>query len=121
MTLHSLSEVLHRRFQHREYEEPQLVLIDGGKGQLSSAVAVLKDMGFSHIPIAAIAKARVASNFLSEQVQSSEERFFLPNRKNPCVFSSTSPAFRILTQLRNEAHRFALSYHRKLSNKSIFK
>ncbi|HPI40659.1 MAG TPA: excinuclease ABC subunit UvrC [Pseudobdellovibrionaceae bacterium] len=110
----SMLEVLKRRFQHNEWEDPQLVLIDGGKGQLNIAVKALMEVGKSHIPIASIAKSRTLADFESKEVKTTEERFFLPGRQNPVLFKTNSVAFQILTGLRDEAHRFAINYHRKL-------
>ncbi|AGH95253.1 excinuclease ABC subunit UvrC [Pseudobdellovibrio exovorus] len=110
----SMYEVLKRRFAHEEYEEPQLIVVDGGKGQLSMAVKILEEIGKTHIPVVGLAKARTLSDFKSDEVQSTEERFFLPNRSNPVVFKTNSEAYQILTGLRDEAHRFAITYHRKL-------
>lgn len=110
----SMYEVLKRRFAHEEYEEPQLIVVDGGKGQLSMAVKILNEIGKTHIPVVGLAKARTLADFKSEEVQSTEERFFLPNRSNPVVFKTNSEAYQILTGLRDEAHRFAITYHRKL-------
>lgn len=110
----SMREVLTRRFAHSEYDDPDLIVIDGGKGQLNIGVAVLKELGRSDLPIVGLAKARTLGEFHDSSVESSEERFFLPGRQNPVVFRSTSEAYRILVGIRDEAHRFALNYHRKL-------
>lgn len=109
----SMHEVLTRRFSHKEWDEPQLIVIDGGKGQLAVAQKVLKELG-KEIPIVGLAKARTQSGFAAPTVESSEERFFIPGRANPVVFKPASQAFQILIGIRDEAHRFALSYHRKL-------
>ena len=113
----SIKEVLSRRLKHTEYKEPDLLIVDGGKGQLSQAVQVLKELRYTHIPVVAIAKARVKSDFSAKQIQSGKEKFFLPNRKNPVTFSSHSKALPLLTYIRDEAHRFAISYYRRLSQK----
>ena len=110
----SMYEVLKRRFGHDEYEEPQLIVVDGGKGQLSMAVKILKELNKTHIPVVGLAKARTESDFKSSDVSSTEERFFLPGRANPVVFKTNTDAYQILTGLRDEAHRFAITYHRKL-------
>ena len=118
----SMKEVLSRRLNHAEYEDPQLILLDGGKGQLSIAVEVLKELGRENIPIAALAKAR--SQFSKKEkidpslATHSEERFFLPGRKNPVIFKPQSQPFQILVSLRDEAHRFAITHHRKLRTKN---
>ena len=136
----SMKEVLSRRLHHTEHEDPQLILIDGGKGQLGVVVEVLKELGRDDIPVVALAKARSLFSQkqkkikLKKKAQSkevsgskaitatqndhSEERFFLPGRKNPIVFKSQSQPFQILVSLRNEAHRFAITHHRKLRSKS---
>ena len=97
----SMKEVLERRLHHTEYDLPQLILVDGGRGQLNVSCRVLKEMGQGEIPVVGMAKGKAQK----------EERFFLPNRKNPVIFAS-SEALQILIQVRDEAHRFAIVYHR---------
>lgn len=110
----SMYEVLSRRFKHTEYEDPQLVVIDGGKGQLSQAIKILSEIGRSDIPVVGLAKARTESDFQKAEVESTDERFFLPGRQNPVIFKNNSEAQHILVGIRDEAHRFAITYHRKL-------
>ncbi len=110
----SMYEVLKRRFLHDEYDEPHLIVVDGGKGQLSQAVKILKELNKTHIPVVGLAKARTVANFQAEEVASSEERFYLPGRANPVVFKTNTEAYQVLTGIRDEAHRFAITYHRKL-------
>jgi excinuclease ABC subunit C len=110
----SMYEVLSRRFKHTEYEDPQLVVIDGGKGQLSQAMKILAEIGRSDIPVVGLAKARTESDFQKAEVESTDERFFLPGRQNPVIFKNNSEAQHILVGIRDEAHRFAITYHRKL-------
>lgn len=110
----SMYEVLSRRFTHSEYEDPQLIVIDGGKGQLSQAIRILEEIGRKDIPVVGLAKARTESDFQKQEVESTEERFFLPGRQNPVVFKNNAEALHILTGIRDEAHRFAITYHRKL-------
>lgn len=116
----SMKEVLTRRLQHDEWEEPDLILVDGGKGQLSFAMKALKDLNKEHIPIAGLAKERVKGSFKEEDVERTNERFYLPGRQNPVVFQTSSEAFRILVSLRDEAHRFAITYHRLLREQNFF-
>jgi excinuclease ABC subunit C len=113
----SMKEVLSRRFKHTEWPDPQLILVDGGKGQLSMALKALQEVGRDDIAIASIAKARTQSNFKADEVYSTEERFFLPGRSNPVKFSKYSEEYKILTGLRDEAHRFAIEFHRKRREK----
>lgn len=110
----SMKEVLSRRFQHTEYDDPQLIVVDGGKGQLSAACKILKEIGREDVPVVGLAKARVQGEFSDSEVLSSEERFFIPGRQNPVVFKNNSEAHHILVGIRDEAHRFAITYHRKL-------
>lgn len=116
----ALMEVVTRRLGHEEWEEPDLMVIDGGKGQLNAVVKVLKDLGKSYIPVVGLAKERTKRNFQGEQVEKSAERFYLPGRQNPVTFAEGSEAFKILVGLRDEAHRFAISFHRKLRDDKSF-
>ncbi|MBC7465539.1 MAG: excinuclease ABC subunit UvrC [Bdellovibrio sp.] len=113
----SMYEVLKRRFLHDEYEEPQLIVVDGGKGQLSQAVKILKELRKNHIPVVGLAKARTEANFEAAEVESTEERFYIPGRANPVVFKTNSDAYQILVGLRDEAHRFAITFHRERRDK----
>lgn len=110
----SMYEVLTRRFKHAEYDDPDLLVVDGGKGQLAVAVRVLQEIGRSDIPVVGLAKARTQSNFQQQEVAATEERFFLPGRQNPVIFKNNAEALHILAGIRDEAHRFAITYHRKL-------
>ena len=108
-------EVLRRRF-HRalEAEEgvaeelrwrlPDLVVIDGGLGQVNAARGVLDSLGLADMPVIGLAKER--------------EEVFLPGLPQPLVLPATSQALYLLQRLRDEAHRFAVTYHRKLRAKS---
>lgn len=110
----SMKEVLERRFKHTEYEEPQLIVVDGGKGQLQVAVRLLQELGKQEIPVVGLAKARAQGTFQDAEVTATEERFFLPGRSNPVIFRPSTEAFQILVGIRDEAHRFAITYHRKI-------
>lgn len=117
----SLHEVLTRRLQRGldESNLPDMILIDGGKGQLGVLTAVLGDFSLADkIGAVGIAKSRVLANVRGKVVERSEERFFLPGRKNPVNFRSGSACLFLLERLRDEAHRFAITYHRKLRNKA---
>jgi len=109
----SMYEVLSRRFKHTEYEDPDLLVVDGGKGQLSQAVRILQEINKTNVPVVGLAKARTQSNFQDQDVKSTDERFFLPGRSNPVTFKSNAEALHILTGIRDEAHRFAITFHRK--------
>ena len=98
----SIHEVVHRYFDRRVRDEkplPDLVVIDGGKGQLSAAHAALEGLGLSDRPLISLAKR--------------EEEVFMWGREEPLKLSRRSPALRLLQQARDEAHRFAVTYNRK--------
>jgi excinuclease ABC subunit C len=106
----SMKEVVTRRYGREEsLAQPDLILIDGGLGQLAAALEGLKEAGQSGLPILGLAKAR----------GDKEERVFLAGRKNPIVLRATSPATHLLQHIRDEAHRFAITFHRKLRGKSL--
>lgn len=104
-----MAEVVRRRFGHDEDfgGMPDLVLIDGGKGQLSSALAAMNAAGYGSVPVVSLAKERVRGGRTVFR-----ERIFLPGRKNPVVLPANDPVLLLLMRVRDEAHRFALSYHR---------
>ncbi|MFA6243167.1 MAG: helix-hairpin-helix domain-containing protein, partial [Candidatus Hydrogenedentales bacterium] len=110
-----MREILLRRFKRaiEESDLPDLVLIDGGKGQLGVATTVLKDLGIEDLDTAGIAKSRAL-----EEGGHSPERFFLPGRANPVILPQNSPVVLYLARIRDEAHRFAITYHRKRRGKS---
>lgn len=106
----SMKEVVTRRYGREEsLAQPDLILIDGGLGQLAAALEGLKEAGQPGLPILGLAKAR----------GDKEERVFLAGRKNPIVLRATSPATHLLQHIRDEAHRFAITFHRKLRGKSL--
>lgn len=109
----SMEEVLERRFSHKEWELPDLIVIDGGRGQLNAALKILEKLQLK-IPICGLAKARTESDFQNEEIVSTEERVFLPGRQNPLSFRQNSEGMHILAGIRDEAHRFAITYHRKI-------
>ncbi|HRK03348.1 MAG TPA: UvrB/UvrC motif-containing protein, partial [Oligoflexia bacterium] len=112
----SLREVLGRRFEN-DQSLPDLVVIDGGKGQLSQAEAIFKELGVVGVDLVSIAKARTERDFGASEVKASFERIFKPGQKNPIMLKPATGAFRVLTQVRDEAHRFAITFHRKVRAK----
>ena len=118
----ALKEVLSRRLKHKEYKEPDLILIDGGRGQLKAVKKILTDLKKEDWPLASLAKDRVkGERGYDSQTKSTGERFYLPGRKNPVLFPSHSKALKILLHLRDEAHRFAIASHRKKRAKMFLK
>jgi excinuclease ABC subunit C len=106
----SMQEVVMRRYRDSEnLTKPDLVLIDGGLGQLSAAIEALKQAGQPDLAIIGLAKAK----------GDKEERIFIPGRKNPIVLRANSPATHLMQRIRDEAHRFAITFHRKLRGKAL--
>jgi excinuclease ABC subunit C len=105
-----MHEVLTRRFAERgekeQYEAlPDLLVVDGGKGQLSSACRALEEMGMrKRVPVVGLAKQH--------------EWLFTPEDKDPVILPPGSKGLSLVTHLRDEAHRFAITYHRKLRGKT---
>ena len=117
----SMQEVLHRRLSRglREDNLPDMILIDGGKGQLSAAEQTIAELGLEkELDLVSIAKSRVKRNVRGHAVERSEERFFRPGRKNPIILRSGSAPLFMLERLRDEAHRFAITHHRRLRHKA---
>ena len=125
----SMREVLNRRFKHLKQdgspstplgketvtnkvpsawdEIPDLVIIDGGKGQLSVAIDVLRDLGRAEIPLCGLAKR--------------EEELFVKDFSEPILLPRNSEALYLVQRIRDEAHRFAITYHRRLRRKNSIK
>ena len=101
-----MEELLTRRLKMIESDpEPDLIVIDGGKGQLGMACGVLEKLDLTHIPIIGLAKEF--------------EEIYLPNTKRPIIIPKNNKALHLLQQVRDESHRFAITYHRKLRSKNI--
>jgi excinuclease ABC subunit C len=114
-----MREVLSRRFRDgTAAPQPDLIIVDGGIGQLGILAAVISELGIDGIDLAGLAKSRVESDVGSAQVERSDERVFLPGRKNPVLLRQNSPSLLLLARIRDEAHRFAIEYHRKLRGKA---
>lgn len=114
-----MHEVLARRFAPgREDGLPDLIVVDGGLGQLSVLMAVLRELGVEGVAAAALAKSRVEKGMMAEEIERSAERVFLPGRKNPVVLRQNSPPLLLLARIRDEAHRFAITHHKKLRGKA---
>jgi len=117
----SLYEILKRRSERavRDNEFPDLWVIDGGKGQLNVALEVLREMKLSEqIDCVSLAKQHVLNDRRQREVAKSDERVFLPNRKDPVVLPKNSTALFLLVRIRDEAHRFAITYNRELRRRA---
>ncbi|HLG73454.1 MAG TPA: excinuclease ABC subunit UvrC [Chloroflexota bacterium] len=109
----SMKEVLKRRFRRANAAEddmsswgrlPDLIVIDGGKGQLGAAVEALAEVGIDSVPVAGLAKER--------------EELFLPGNPDPILLPATSQGLYLVQRIRDEAHRFAITYHRSVRAKT---
>jgi excinuclease ABC subunit C len=113
-----LQEVFSRRFSPQRIDQwglPDLVVVDGGIGQLNSALAIIEELGLrDRLPVVSLAKSRVQGDGKDASVERSEERVFLPGRRNPVKLRQDSAPLRLLAAIRDEAHRFAIEYHRSL-------
>lgn len=106
----SMQEVIERRYTRLKEENqplPDLIMVDGGKGQLSSAVEILDGLGYSNYNIIGLAKRL--------------EEVFLPGNSNPELIPKTSSGLKLLQQVRDEAHRFAITFHRVRRSKRTIK
>ena len=106
----SMKEVLTRRLSRlgeKGWDKPDLIIIDGGKGQLSSVMKVVKDMGVTGIDFVSLAKR--------------QEEVFLPNKSKSILLPRESSALFLIQRIRDEAHRFAITFHRKLRSKNSIK
>jgi excinuclease ABC subunit C len=104
----SMQEVVERRYARLLQEKsilPDLIIVDGGKGQLSSAIEVLRKLKLDSVPIIGLAKRL--------------EEVFLPNQDESLQLPRTSSGLRLMQQLRDEAHRFAVTFHRSVRTKRI--
>ena len=106
----SMKEVLTRRLSHlgeKNWDKPDLIIIDGGKGQLSSVMQIIEELGVKGIDVVSLAKRN--------------EEVFLPKNSKPIILPRKSSALFLFQRIRDEAHRFAITYHRKLRSKSATK
>jgi len=103
-----LQEVLFRRLKRvkeKHDPSPDLIVVDGGAGQLSAARAVLRELDLLHLPVIGLAKQK--------------EEIYLPEQSEPLTLSKSSQGLRFLIRLRDEAHRFAVAYHRKIRGRRM--
>lgn len=106
----SMKEVLTRRLKRlgeKNWDKPDLMIIDGGKGQLSSVMQIIEELGIEGIDVVSLAKKH--------------EEVFLPNKSDPVILPQNSSALFLFQRIRDEAHRFAITYHRTLRSKSMTK
>jgi len=113
-------EVLKRRYRDPE-NLPDLLMVDGGKGQLHVALTVLKELGIDGIDAIGFAKAGRDSDRRRGGIQKEEDRAYIPGRKDPLYLSRYPGTLRFLQRVRDEAHRFAVTHHRRVKEKADFR
>ena len=110
-----MSEVITRRYKRLAQEKklfPDLVLVDGGKGQLSSTVSAIKKLRKEGYALPKLSLAGIAKR---------NEELFLPGKSDPIVLEKDAPGLHIVQHIRDEAHRFAITFHRQSRNKKVLK
>ena len=116
-------EVMTRRYTRafKEDDFPDLTVVDGGKGQLSIARRVFDELGVDRVDVIALAKGRKKANGRYESKSNLDERIFVTDNADPIVLDQDSLDLRLLVNIRDEAHRFALAYHKKLRKEQYYK
>jgi excinuclease ABC subunit C len=112
-------EMLKRRFARgkEDADLPDLIVVDGGRGQLAMALTAMTELGIDGVNAVGLAKMRVQAAARSSEIERSEERVFLPGQSNPVILKRNSNALFLLQRVRDEAHRFAITHHRKLRSR----
>jgi len=116
-------EVLTRRYSRafREDDFPDLAVIDGGKGHLRIAKRVFDELGVDRVDVIALAKGKMKDIGNDGSKKKLDERVFICDRANPIILNQQSSELRLLVNVRDEAHRFALAYHKKLRKEQYYK
>lgn len=100
----SMAEIMRRRYGgYKDWPMPDLIIIDGGKGQLNAGLPIIREMGVVNVPVIGLAK-RI-------------EEIFVEGKKDSIILSHHSPELQLIQYIRDEAHRFAITYHRNLRSK----
>lgn len=115
-----MHEVLTRRYKRavEEGDLPNLIMVDGGKGQLGVALKVFEELAIGNVDLIALAKGRKEDKVSGEGIG---EQIFVPYMPDPIVPTPSSPELLFLDKVRDEAHRFAITYHRKLRDKEYYR
>jgi excinuclease ABC subunit C len=116
-------EVLLRRYQkaNEKNDLPDMVLLDGGRGQLNVAQEVFKELRIEEVDLISLAKERVVEGSRLSRLRKTEEKVFHPQYKEPFILGRHSPALHLLDRIRDEAHRFAISYHKKVRGRETLR
>jgi len=115
-------EVLTRRYTRAFKEDnfPDLAIVDGGKGQLGIAVKVFEELGIDRVDVIALAKGKKKDVGSAASKQKTDERIFVCGKSEPIVLDQDSSELMLLANIRDEAHRFAITYHKKLRKKQYY-
>jgi excinuclease ABC subunit C len=116
-------EVLLRRYRKglENDDLPDLVLLDGGKGQLNVAVEVFKELSITDVDLISLAKERTVDGSDPSRIEKTEEKVFLPQHKAPVILGRHSSLLLFLDRVRDEAHRFAITHHKKIRARETIK
>jgi excinuclease ABC subunit C len=116
-------EVLLRRYQKvaEKNDLPNLVLLDGGRGQLNVAQEVFKELKIEEVDLISLAKERAIEGSPLSRLGKTEEKVFHPQYKEPFVLGRNSPILHLLDRIRDEAHRFAITYHKKVRGRETLR
>jgi excinuclease ABC subunit C len=117
----SIYEVVSRRLKRGAAENslPDLLVIDGGAGQLSMALQARDELGLG-VEIVALAKMRTESEVMSADITRKPERLFIPGRDESLLLEEGAPLTRFLSRIRDEVHRFVITFHREKRAKRVF-
>jgi excinuclease ABC subunit C len=116
-------EVLLRRYQKtsKEMDLPDLVILDGGRGQLNVALEVFKELNMKEVDLIGLTKERVVKGLPPSRLRKIGEKIFHPHYKEPLSLEKHSPVLHFLDRIRDEAHRFAITYHKKVRKRGTLK
>jgi excinuclease ABC subunit C len=116
-------EVLLRRYQKgvEEGDLPDLVLVDGGRGQLNVAQEVFKELKVKEIDLISLVKERTIEGPRPSRLRKTDEKVFHPQYKEPILLGKHSSLLHFLDRIRDEAHRFAITYHKKVRSRETIK
>jgi excinuclease ABC subunit C len=116
-------EVLLRRYRRavEKNDLPDLVLLDGGRGQLNVAQEVFKELKIEEVDLISLAKERPVEGSRFSRLRKTEEKVFHPQYKEPFLLGRHSATLHLLDRIRDEAHRFAITYHKKVRGRETIK
>jgi excinuclease ABC subunit C len=116
-------EVLLRRYQKsvEKVDLPDLVLLDGGRGQLNVALEVFKELKIKEVDLISLSKKKVVEGSRVLRLRKTEEKVFHPQYKEPFILGRHSSILHLLDRIRDEAHRFAITYHKKVRKRETIK